>query len=161
MWYTQEMQAIALVEEEIQADSETNSRSSDDRLSQNSTARNDTKNIPKNYGKAILTFIQKSPKSRKLAAEMGIPFPDFMMLVRRTKKKVNSIEGLRKMWGSENLQHQIRKCIRILSYDFMRKHCLRYIFHSKVRNYGTHIKYRKRLIEGIENPVAFHHIKDY
>jgi hypothetical protein len=92
---------------------------------------------------------------------MGIPFSDFMMLIRRTKKKVNSIEGLRKMWGSENLQHPIRKCIRILSYDFMRKHCLRYIFHSKVRNYGTHIKYRKRLIEGIENPVAFRHIKDY
>ena len=31
----------------------------------------------------------------------------------------------------------------------MRKHCLQYIFHSKVRNYGIHIKYRQKLIEGI------------
>lgn len=92
---------------------------------------------------------------------MGITFADFMMHVRRTKKKVNSIESLRKMWGSENLDHQMRKCVRILSYDFMRKHCLRYIFHSKVRNFGTHIKYRKKLIEGISDPRNFTHIKDY
>lgn len=131
------------------------------KLSHNSSLRNDTKNIPKNYGKAILSFIQKSPKSRKLAAEMGIQFADFMMQVRRMKKKVNSIEGLKKMWGADDLEHKVRKCIRILSYQFMRKHCLRYIFHSKVRNYGTHIKYRQKLIEGIENPVAFNHIKDF
>ena len=92
---------------------------------------------------------------------MGVQFSDFMMQVRRMKKKVNSIEGLKKMWGADNLDHKVRKCIRIMSYQFMRKHCLRYIFHSKVRNYGTHIKYRQKLIEGIENPVAFNHIKDF
>ena len=92
---------------------------------------------------------------------MGVSFPDFMMQVRRMKRKVNSIEGLKKMWGADNLDHKIRKCIRILSYQFMRKNCLQYIFHSKVRNYGTHIKYRQKLIEGIEDPVAFNHIKDY
>lgn len=43
----------------------------------------------------------------------------------------------------------------------MRKHCLQYIFHSKVKNYGVHIKYRQKLIEGIENPSAFNHIKDF
>lgn len=142
-------------------DSKTKIRSLKNKISHNSSLRNDTKNIPKNYGKAILTFIQKSAKSRKLTAQMGLNFSDFMMQVRRIKKKVNSIEGLRKMWGSDSLTNQVKKCIRILSYEFMRKHCLRYIFHSKVRNYGTHIKYRQKLIEGIENPSSFTHIKDY
>lgn len=77
------------------------------------------------------------------------------------KNKINSIDGLRKMWGSDNLSNKVKKCIRILSYQFMRKHCLRYIFCSKVRNFGTHIKYRQKLIEGIEDPVSFSHIKDY
>jgi hypothetical protein len=53
------------------------------------------------------------------------------------------------MWGYDNLDHKIKKCIRILSYEFMRKHCLEYIFHSKVRNFKVHIKYRTKLIEGI------------
>lgn len=37
--------------------------------------KNDTKNIPKNYGKAILSFILKSTKTRKVVAEMGINLP--------------------------------------------------------------------------------------
>lgn len=92
---------------------------------------------------------------------MGIKYSDIMMQVRRIKKKVNSIQGLRRMWGSDNLEHKMKKCIRILSYEFMRKHGLEYIFHSKIRLYKTHIKYRQKLIEGIENPIAFNHIKDY
>lgn len=92
---------------------------------------------------------------------MEVKYSDIMMQVRRTKGKINSIQGLRKVWGSENLDHKIKKCIRILSYEFMRKHCLQYIFHSKVRKFKIHIKYRQKLIEGIENPVAFSNIKDY
>ena len=92
---------------------------------------------------------------------MGVNYSDLIMHVKRFRKKVNSIEGLKKMWGAGNLNHKVRRCIRILSYLFMRKQCLPYIFHSKVRNFGTHIKYRKKLIEGIENPDVFNHIKDY
>jgi hypothetical protein len=92
---------------------------------------------------------------------MGVSYSDFMMQVRRAKKKINSIEGLKRMWGYDNLDHKIKKCIRILSYEFMRKNCLQYIFHSKVQNYKTHIKYRQKLIEGIENPASFSNIKDY
>lgn len=84
---------------------------------------------------------------------MGIKFSDLMINAKRLKKRVNSIEGLKRMWGCEDLDHKIKKCIRILSYYFMRKHCLKYIFHSKVRIYAQHIKYRKKIIEGIENPV--------
>lgn len=114
--------------------------------------KNDTKNIPKNYGKAILSYILRSPKTRKLVSNMGVNLSDFLIQIRKMKNKINSIDGLRKMWGSDDLENNMKKCIRILSYQFMRKHCLRYIFHSKVRNFCTHIKYRQKLIEGIESP---------
>jgi|688.fasta_scaffold402010_1 hypothetical protein len=92
---------------------------------------------------------------------MGVSYSDFMMQVRRSKKKINSIEGLKRMWGYDNLDHKIKKCIRILSYEYMRKHCLQHVFNSKVRNHKVLIKYRNKLIEGIENPAAFNNIKDY
>ena len=114
-----------------------------------SQMKNDTKNIPKNYGKAILSFIQKYPKTKQIVESFGVKYPDFLMHIRRLKKKVNSIDGLKKMWGAGNIDHKMKKCIRIISHIFMRKHCLPYIFHSKVRNYTTHIKYRAKLIEGI------------
>jgi hypothetical protein len=84
----------------MEFDDSVNEQKISNKISHNSSLRNDTKNIPKNYGKAILTFIQKSPKTREFTAQMGINFSDFMMQVRRAKKKVNSIESLRKMWGS-------------------------------------------------------------
>ncbi len=34
-------------------------------ISHNSSLRNDTKNIPKNYGKAMLTYIQKNGREVK------------------------------------------------------------------------------------------------
>lgn len=97
----------------------------------------------------------------KVTSSLGLNLPDFLIQIRKMKNRINSIDGLRKMWGYDQLDNKFKKSIRILSYQFMRKHCLRYIFYSKVRNFGTHIKYRQKLIEGIENPLAFNHIKDY
>lgn len=122
-------------------------------------SKNDTKNIPKNYGKAILSFILRSPKTRKLVSMMKINLSDFLIQIKKMKTKINSIEGLKRMWGFESLESKSKKCIRILSYEFMRKQCLGYIFHSKVKNYGTHIKYKQKLIEGIQNPSSFTHLK--
>lgn len=111
--------------------------------------KNDTKNIPKNYGKAILSFISKSSMTSKVVLRYSLNLSDFLIQIRKMKHRINSIDGLRKMWGSDQLDNKMKKCIRILSHEFMRKHCLRYIFYSKVRNFGTHIKYRQKLIEGI------------
>lgn len=79
-------------------------------------SKNDTKNIPKNYGKAILSFILESPATNKLAASMNFNLSDFLIFVKKMKSKINSIRGLKRMWGSDNLISKSKKCIRILSY---------------------------------------------
>ena len=53
--------------------------------------KNDTKNIPKNYGKAILTYILKSASAVKLTILMGINLPEFLALIKSMKNKINSI----------------------------------------------------------------------
>ena len=50
------------------------------------------------------------------------------------------------MWGENEKDEKVKMCIRILSYHFMRKKCLPYIFNSRVKNYHTHIKYRKKIM---------------
>ena len=40
------------------------------KISHNSSLRNDTKNIPKNYGKAMLAYIQKNTRQTKELLEV-------------------------------------------------------------------------------------------
>jgi hypothetical protein len=51
--------------------------------------------------------------------------------------------------------------MRILSKLFLRKYALQYIFNSRITNYSSHIKYRHKLLEGVDNPMEFNNIKDY
>ena len=68
-----------------------------------------------------------------------------MMQLKKFKKKVNSISYLKNMWGYLDEKNSIKKCVRIASYIFMRKYCLSYIFNSRVKNFGTHIKYKQKI----------------
>lgn len=69
-------------------------------VSMQSKMKNDTKNIPKNYGKAILSYVQKSThRVKRLLAKHGVSFGEFMAQVRRNKAKINSIADLRAIWG--------------------------------------------------------------
>jgi phage gp29-like protein len=44
------------------------------------------------------------------------------------------------------------KVFRILSWEYLRKHYLNHIFASRIENYGIHLKYRLRMLEGLNNP---------
>lgn len=69
-----------------------------------------------------------------------------MMEVKNFKNKINTIHDLREMWGENDQESKVKKCVRILSFYFMRKKCIPYIFNSRVKNYHTHIKYRKKIM---------------
>jgi len=65
-------------------------------ISHNSSLRNDTKNIPKNYGKAMLAYIQKNNRQAKqLLSELDVDYIEFMMTVKNFKTKINTIHDLR------------------------------------------------------------------
>ena len=50
------------------------------------------------------------------------------------------------MW----LDYDNAKSMRVLSNLFLRKYALSYIFNSRICNFGSHIKYRYRLMEAIK-----------
>lgn len=73
----------------------------------------------------------------------------------KKKKYINTIANLRDLW----VEFKYARCMRILSNQFLRKYALQYIFNSRICNYTSHVKYRKRLQEAIETPGSFRHIK--
>ena len=120
--------------------------------------KNETKNIPKNYGKAIISFIEKcKQRVSEICSHTGVPFEEFYEEMLETKKSINTIADLRRLW----VDYKYAKCMRIVSGLFLRKYSMSYIFNSRISNFRSHIKYRHRICEAIKDPQKFRHIKDY
>jgi hypothetical protein len=65
-------------------------------ISHNCKERNDTKNIPKNFGKAILSFIQRNiSQTTEFLQRQNFTLTEFMMAVKKYKKEVNSLSVLK------------------------------------------------------------------
>lgn len=123
--------------------------------------KNQTKNIPKNFGKAIACFIEHNePLVRRVFTLFPqLDYSEFLLDMKRRRRSVNSIAALRSFWIEE--ENIFAAPTRILSQIFLRKHCFHYIFSSRVTYFEGHIKYRVRLLEALENPKDFNSFKCY
>jgi hypothetical protein len=120
--------------------------------------KNETKNIPKNYGKAIIIFIEKNRDIlEKVFVKNGDSYDKLLLRLPNLKKKINTISDLRNLWEDQPES----KSLRMVSNSFLRKHSLHYIYNSRIRTSLCHAKYKRRLQEAILNPKDFNHIKDY
>lgn len=123
--------------------------------------RNETKNIPKNFGKAIVSFIEKQEKLTMSILQRfpNLDYAQFILEMRQRRRRINSIADLRALWLEA--ENRFAEPTRILSLIFLKKHSLPYIFHSRVTNYEGHIKYRYRLMEALKDPQNFTSIKSF
>lgn len=118
--------------------------------------KNETKNIPKNFGKGIISFIERNDqKVKSLLSKNGVNYHDFLAKMKAEKKIINTIADLRRLWTDP----AIGRCIRIISNVFFRKHALNYIFNSRISNYSSHVKYRQSLWMALRSPDSFNRIK--
>ena len=64
-----------------------------------------------------MNYIHKNHfRVKKVLEKKGITYGEFMTQFRKSKKKINSMADLRKLWGEEEPENPIRQCFRILSY---------------------------------------------
>ena len=105
----------------------------------------ETKNMVKNFSKAIFGYIRKNRGKRvRVLNYLGINEEEFMKVLNNLKGHIHSISELRSLWTPEgNLYHQ---AFRILSCNYLRKYCLERTFNSRVENFLVHLKYRQRLL---------------
>lgn len=89
--------------------------------------------------------------------EESFPFEEYMECLRGKKRNINSIAELRSLWVEEESPYA---CLtRKLSVHFLKRSSLKYIFKSRITNYGGHVKYRNRLIDVLRNPHEFKSMK--
>lgn len=86
-----------------------------------------------------------------------VDYDELLGDLKKKKKSINTIADLRGLWSN----YRFAKCMRVITFVFLRKHALKYIFDSRICTYSSHIKYRQRLCEAVGNPEKFNHIKDY
>jgi hypothetical protein len=59
----------------------------------------ESKNVPKNYGKAVITFIRKNECfTRKVLGRVGVDYAAFMRNLRGLRSSLNTISQLRAIW---------------------------------------------------------------
>ena len=111
----------------------------------------------KNFAKAIFSFILKRREVRGRAlAALCADEPAFLAALERSRGRVHSIAELRGLWTRED---EFGVAFRVLSNEYLRRHCLERTFNSRVENYGVHLKYRQRLLVGVRRPHEFTSLK--
>lgn len=80
-----------------------------------------------------------------------------MRVFEQQKGHVHSISELRALWTAEG--NPFHQAFRMLSCEYLRKHCLQRTFNSRVENYSIHLKYRQRLLDGLRSPEEFTALK--
>ncbi|KAL4427403.1 hypothetical protein ABPG74_009675 [Tetrahymena malaccensis] len=124
---------------------------------------NETKNIPKNYSKAIIGYIQKHPDdcARLLGPEFS--YDDFDKFLMDKKEKLTAIKDLRSLWTTncgDQTQQAFNRVFRILSFKFFRENAVSYIYSSrKIKNTRALITYRFILQRALHDPESFSFMK--
>ncbi|CAD8088591.1 unnamed protein product [Paramecium primaurelia] len=122
---------------------------------------NYTKNITKNFSKAIISYITQN-KDIGLKLLDTQEFEDFMQILKEKKNKMTNIQQLRELWvdcEDEKLK-QFNQTFRIFSQYFLRQQSVAYIYNSRIMNTGWHLKYRYNLLRALREPQNFKYIKD-
>ena len=108
----------------------------------------------KNFSKAIFSYIRKNRhKVEAVTRCLALNEQEFMLAVEKHKGHIHSIAELRSLWTDDT--PAVSKAFRILSQQYLRRHCLAKTFNSRIENYSLHLKYRQRLLEGLEQPHNF------
>ncbi|CAD8093738.1 unnamed protein product [Paramecium sonneborni] len=121
----------------------------------------DTKNIPKNYCKAIISFASKNQALCYQILGDQLKVVKFLERITVYKQKLLNIRIFSELLSqSEDPDvEEFNQTFRILSRIFIKKLAINYIFNSKIVQHNWHLRYRQQIYKGIKNPKNFSHIK--
>jgi hypothetical protein len=127
-----------------------------------------SKNIVKNYGKAMCNFSctdLSKPYRKEIFAEEKINFKRFKNFILTRKEMIESIESLRNLLlvdESDNSEiASFKRAYQKLCIIFLKYFAVNWVFHSKVTHKLAHIKARFKLMRRINNPQYFTYLKDF
>ncbi|CAD8088154.1 unnamed protein product [Paramecium sonneborni] len=123
----------------------------------------DTKNIPKNYCKSIITFACKNEQNicfQILQDQLKVvKFIDKISQYKKQLLNIKIFSGLLQQ-SDDQEEEEYRRAFRIISQIFIKKQAINYIFNSKIVQHNWHLRYRYQIYKGVKNPNSFSHIKN-
>ncbi|CAD8065407.1 unnamed protein product [Paramecium primaurelia] len=120
---------------------------------------NDTKNITKNFSKAIISYIMNNPDLLK-SFFSDKQYDDFLNLLKNKKNQMTNIKQLRDLWIDGGKFSEFNKVFRIISQYFLKNQSVAYVYNSRISNTIWHLKYRQNLLRALKEPENFRFIKD-
>ncbi|CAD8062212.1 unnamed protein product [Paramecium sonneborni] len=120
---------------------------------------NDTKNITKNYSKAIISYIFNNPELvQKMMSKQR--YVDFVNFLKNKKNQMTNIKQLRDLWVDGGKNAEFNRVFRIISQQFLKTQAVSYVYNSRISNTQWHLKYRFNLLRALKEPENFKFIKD-
>lgn len=133
------------------------------------SANAESKNIIKNYGKAMCSFASSkmaTPYIENIIAKLGykkINIPKFMEHMNRKKETTNSMESIRKLLmeepGDTEEQRKWKTIFKELSIIFMKFFVVNWIYSGKLLHKNAHLKFRFKMFRRIRDPKHFTYLK--
>jgi len=130
---------------------------------------NINKNIIKNYARAMLNFALSTISFPYLEIlmkrEKGLSIEGFQAFLDEKKDEITSIRKLRGLLlVTEDDGEAVSGCKRVfkeLCLIFIRDFSVNWIYHSKVSDKLTHVKYRFKILRRVQCPVYFTYLESF
>jgi len=127
-----------------------------------------TKNIPKNFGKAIATFgLNKMalPYIETIIVKEGVTMAEFTGMMKLAKKTIRSIDSFRSLLLINDTDAPLlvrqKKAFQAISIIFVKYFSVNWIIHSRLDNKMVYLKHRSKMLRRIENPITFTYLKPF
>jgi len=129
-----------------------------------------SKNIVKNYGKALIMFALSKMAVMYLNRAIdhkgyagGVTIEGFKKYYEQRRKNIGTIESLRKLLvPEENDNEEILKYKELFketSIIFLKYFCVNWIYKGRLMHKREHLKYRMRVLRRVQNPELFTYLR--
>lgn len=137
------------------------------KVRQSKEAMKETKNVVKNYGKAMAAFALTElalPKLKNSLAVYGATYEEFKSYIINKKESIDSISSLREaIVGNPEydtpLDMKLKAVFRDICEVFIQDFALNWIFSCRSQYKSALISYRFKLLRRVRDPVAFTYLK--
>jgi len=127
-----------------------------------------TKNIVKNYGKAICGFAASNlalPYLEPLIGEQNVKYSDFVQYANKKKDTIDSIENFKLVFLETDKDTQkekfYKRLLKKMGEVFIKYFSVNWIFSGKMTYKEAHLKYRFKMLRRVLNPERFTFLKPH
>jgi len=125
-----------------------------------------TKNIVKNYGRAIAKFACSEmalPYMLPILKEKGVEYSDALSFFSKAKTKIQGIDTFRALVlvlpTDTAKEAALKEAFQAIGEVFIKYFSVNWIFHSKILHRTTYLRYRFKMLRRLQNPIMFTYLK--